>query len=119
MDGRRKQCISQCERDDGECRSLGRRGKQDCMRAVAFGSNTGRITTTNPAAASCAFYGQSRCDYAINRDACVLRMTNRYKNCVDVIGGTVASRRQDCEDKTRESDQMCMDTLRECRDSCQ
>jgi hypothetical protein len=89
------------------------------MRAVAFGGNTGRITTTNPAAASCAFYGQSRCDYAINRDACVLRMTNRYKNCVDVIGGTVASRRQDCEDKTRESDQMCMDTLRECRDSCQ
>lgn len=119
MDGRRKQCISQCERDDGECRSLGRRGKQDCMRAVAFGSNTGRITTTNPAAASCAFYGQSRCDYAINRDACLLRMTNRYKNCVDVIGGTVASRRQDCDDKARESDQMCMDELRECRDSCQ
>lgn len=119
IDARRKQCVAQCERDDGECRSLGRRGKQDCMRAVAFGGNTGRITTTNPAAASCVFYGQSRCDYAINREACVARIANRYKNCIDVLGGTVASRRQDCEENARESDQMCMDVLRECRDSCQ
>ncbi len=115
---RSKQCIAQCERDDGECRSLGRRGKQDCMRAVAFGSNSGRITTTNPAAASCAFFGRNRCDYAMNRDACVARMTTRYQDCVDVLGGTVASRRQDCEDNARESDQMCLDVLRECRDSC-
>lgn len=119
IDARRKQCIAQCERDDGECRSLGRRGKQDCMRAVAFGSNTARITTTNPAAASCAFFGQSRCEYSLDRDACLARMTTRYKNCVDVLGGTVASRRQDCEDKARESDQMCLDALRECRYSCQ
>jgi len=118
FDSRRQQCTAQCERDDGECRSLGRRGKQDCMRAVAFGSNSGRITTTNPAAASCAFFGRSRCDYAIDRDACLARMTSRYKDCVDVLGGTVASRRQDCEDNARESDRMCLDTLRECRDSC-
>lgn len=115
---RSKQCIAQCERDDGECHSLGRRGKQDCMRAVAFGSNSGRITTTNPAAARCAFFGRNRCDYAVNRDACMARMTARYRDCVDVLGGTVASRRQDCEDNARESDQMCLDVLRECRDSC-
>jgi serine/threonine protein kinase len=35
-DARRQQCITQCERDEGECRSINRRGKQDCMRAVAF-----------------------------------------------------------------------------------
>lgn len=119
MDGRRQQCIAQCERDDGECRSLSRRGKQECMRAVAFGSNAGRITTTNPATTSCAFFGQSRCEYSLDRDACLARMTTRYKNCVDVLGGNVASRRQDCDENARESDQMCLDTLRECRASCE
>ena len=118
MDGRRKQCISQCERDDGECRSLGRRGKQECMRAVAFGSSGVRIST-NTATESCAFFGQSRCEYALNREACIARMTSRYKNCVDVLGGSVASRRQDCDENARESDLMCRDTLRECRASCE
>ena len=119
MDTRRKQCVAQCERDDGECRSLSRRGKQDCMRAVAFGSTGGGLTTTNPAAASCAFFGQSRCEYSLDREACLVRMTERYKSCVDVIGGSVASRRQDCDDNAREADQMCLDTLRECRASCE
>ena len=70
----RQECITQCERDSGECRSINRRGKQDCMRAVAFGGS-GRLTTTNSAAASCAFYGQARCDRAYNRDACLARIT--------------------------------------------
>ena len=52
----------------GECRSINRRGKQDCMRAVAFGGS-GRLTATTSAPASCAFYGQARCDRASNRDA--------------------------------------------------
>lgn len=119
IDARRKQCVAQCERDDGECKSLSRRGKQECMKAVAFGANSTRITTTNPAATSCAFFGQSRCEYAIDRDACLLRMTSRYKTCVDVIGGSVASRRQDCDERAHESDQMCLDALRECRASCE
>ena len=119
IDARRQQCVAQCERDNGECRSLGRRGKQDCMKAVAFGATSGRITTTNPAATSCAFFGQSRCENSFNREACLARMTSRYKTCVDVIGGSVASRRQDCDDTARESDQMCLDELRECRASCE
>ncbi|MFC4309260.1 protein kinase [Steroidobacter flavus] len=119
IDARRKQCISQCERDDGECRSLGRRGKQECMRAVAFGASPGRITTTNPAATSCAYFGQSRCDNSFNREACLARMTTRYKACVDVLGGTVAQRRQDCDENARESDQLCLDELRDCRQSCE
>jgi serine/threonine protein kinase len=118
LDARRKQCVSQCERDDGECRSMSRRGKQECMRAVAFGSSGVRITT-NPATESCAFFGQSRCEYALNREACIARMSSRYKNCVDVLGGSVASRRQDCDENARESDLMCRDTLRECRASCE
>jgi serine/threonine protein kinase len=77
IDARRQQCIAQCERDDGECRSLGRRGKQECMRAVAFGATPGRITTTNPAATSCAYFGQSRCDSSFNRDACLARLLCR------------------------------------------
>ena len=119
IDSRVKQCVTQCERDNGECRSLGRRGKQDCMKAVAFGGTAGRITTTNPAATSCAFFGQSRCDSSFNREACLARMTSRYKTCVEVLGGSVASRRQDCDDTARESDQMCLDELRECRASCE
>ncbi|MBL8264999.1 serine/threonine-protein kinase [Steroidobacter sp.] len=119
LDARRKQCVAQCERDDGECKSLSRRGKQECMKAVAFGANSTRITTTNPAATSCAFFGQSRCEYSLDRDACLTRMTLRYKTCVDVIGGSVASRRQDCDERAHESDQMCLDALRECRASCE
>ena len=42
----RQQCITQCERDEGECRSINRRSKQDCMRAVAF-NGTGRLTATS------------------------------------------------------------------------
>lgn len=119
IDARRQQCIAQCERDDGECRSLGRRGKQECMRAVAFGATPGRITTTNPAATSCAYFGQSRCDSSFNREACLARMSTRYKACIDVLGGTVAQRRQDCDDNARESDQLCLDELRDCRQSCE
>lgn len=119
VDARRQQCIAQCERDDGECRSLGRRGKQECMRAVAFGATPGRITTTNPAATSCAYFGQSRCDSSFNREACLARMTTRYKACIDVLGGTVAQRRQDCDENARASDQLCLDELRDCRQSCE
>jgi len=118
IDARRQECIAQCERDDGECRSLGRRGKQECMRAVAFGATPGRITTTNPAATSCAYFGQSRCDSSFNREACLARMNTRYKSCIDVLGGTVAQRRQDCDDNARQSDQLCLDELRDCRQSC-
>jgi hypothetical protein len=117
MDLRHKECVAQCERDDGECRSINRRGKQDCMRAVAFGSS-GRLTTTTPAAASCAFYGQARCDHALNRDACLTRITGRYNDCVNVLSGNIASRRQDCEDNSREADKMCLEELRDCRSSC-
>jgi len=118
LDTRRKQCVSQCERDDGECRSMSRRGKQECMRAVAFGITGGRITT-NPTTASCAYFGQQRCEYALDREACLSRMSSRYKSCVDVLGGNVASRRQDCDNNARQSDQMCLDSLRECRTSCE
>ncbi|MGH8174809.1 MAG: protein kinase domain-containing protein [Steroidobacter sp.] len=117
-DSRRQQCIAQCERDEGECRSINRRGKQDCMRAVAF-NGSGRLTTTNPSAASCAFFGRDRCIRAVNREACAARIADRYKTCLDVLGGTVVSRRQDCEDNARESEQMCRDELRDCRASCE
>ncbi|HEY0940162.1 MAG TPA: serine/threonine-protein kinase [Steroidobacter sp.] len=119
IDARRQQCIAQCERDDGECRSLSRRGKQECMKAVAFGGTSARLTTTNPAATSCAFFGQSRCDHSMNREGCLARMTERYKTCVDVLGGSVASRRQDCDETARQSDQMCLNELRDCRASCE
>jgi serine/threonine protein kinase len=119
MDARRKQCISQCERDDGECRSLGRRGKQECMRAVAFGSNAGSITPMPNTTQSCAFFGQSRCEYSLDRESCLARMSSRYKDCVNVLGGNVVSRRQDCDNNARNSDRMCLDTLRECRASCE
>lgn len=119
IDARRKQCIAQCERDDGECRSLGRRAKQECMRAVAFGGTSGRLTTTDPATTSCAFFGQARCEYSMDREACLARMSARHKTCVDVLGGSVASRRQDCDESARASDRMCLDELRECRASCE
>lgn len=116
IDSRRQECITQCERDSGECKSLNRRGKQDCMRAVAFGGS-GRLSNTNSLSASCAFYGQARCDRAYDRDACLARMSSRHTECTQLIGN-IASRRQDCEDKARESDKMCLDELRDCRAGC-
>ena len=116
IDARRQECVTQCERDSGECKSLNRRGKQDCMRAVAFGGS-GRLQNTNNLNASCAFYGQARCDRAYDRDACLARMTLRHNDCVQLVGN-IASRRQDCEDKAHDSDKMCLDELRDCRAGC-
>jgi serine/threonine protein kinase len=117
IDTRRQECMSQCERDSGECRSLNRRGKQDCMRAVAFGGRGGRLSTTNSVPANCTFYGQARCDRAFNRDACLSRMSSRHTECVQLVGN-IASHRQDCEEKARDSDKMCLDELRDCRSGC-
>jgi hypothetical protein len=39
IDTRRNQCIAECERADGECRILSRRGQQECMQAVASDGN--------------------------------------------------------------------------------
>ena len=117
---RRQECIAQCERDDGECRSINRRGKQDCMRAVGFGG-TNRITPapTNRAAAECAFYGAARCQYAPDRDACLARTSSRYNDCVNTLTGTVASRRQDCDVQARDADQLCLAELRDWRSYCE
>ena len=114
-------CITQCERDQGECRSINRRGKQECMRAVAFNASGGRITpsTTNRAAADCAFFGRDRCEYARDSGACLNRMRSRYEFCVSNASGNVASRRQDCDEKATTADGMCLQELRDCRDSCQ
>lgn len=117
---RRQQCMAQCERDDGECRSINRRGKQDCMRAVGFGG-AGRITTSpgRSAGAECGFYGQARCQYAPNRDACLARTSTRYNECVNTLNGSVATRRQDCDNNSREADQLCLAELRDCRSYCE
>jgi serine/threonine protein kinase len=113
-------CVTQCERDQGECRSIGRRSKQECMRAVGFNASGGRIApiTSNRAAAECAFYGRQRCEYARDSGACFSRMRNRFDSCV-AITGNVAARKQDCDEKATESDAMCLQELRDCRDSCQ
>jgi tRNA A-37 threonylcarbamoyl transferase component Bud32 len=113
---RRQQCVTQCERDDGECRSINRRGKQECMRAVAFNGTGNRIA---PAGADCSFYGADRCQYSGNRDTCMNRVTTRYTQCQSTLNGSVASRRQDCDDRGRESDRMCLDQLRDCRSGCE
>ena len=46
-------------------------------------------------------------------------MTSRYSECVALVGGSVASKRQDCEDKTRDADRLCLDDLRDCRSTCE
>jgi hypothetical protein len=117
IDTRRQECITQCERDNGECKSLNRRGKQDCMRSVAFGGTGGRLSTTTSYSANCAFYSGARCDRAYNRDACISRMDTRYTECVQLVSN-IASARQECDDRARESDKMCLDELRDCRAGC-
>ena len=86
------------------------------MRAVAFGGS-GRLSNTTAVSPSCAFYGQARCERAFNRDACLARMSSRYADCQQLVGN-IASRRQDCEDKARDSDKMCLDEMRDCRAGC-
>ncbi len=112
-------CVAQCERDQGECKSIGRRGKQDCMRAVAFNASGPRISPSgNRPSTECAFFGRDRCQYARNSSACFDRMRTRYDACLSITGN-IASRRQDCDDKARDADQLCLTELRECRESCQ
>jgi len=90
------------------------------MRAVGFNAAGGRISpvTSNKAAAECAFYGRDRCQYARDSGSCLNRMRSRYDSCV-ALTGNVAARKQDCEEKASESDSMCLQELRDCRDSCQ
>jgi hypothetical protein len=118
IDARRNQCIAQCERDDGECRILSRRGQQECMQALSGGNSVG-IDMTNVAATSCAFFGQPRCDSAPDRDACLARVSSRYNTCVNAFTGSVVSRGQDCDDRARASDHLCLDELLDCRKSCE
>ena len=117
IDTRRQECVTQCERDSGECKSINRRGKQDCMRSVAFGGSGGRLSTTTSYSANCAFYSTQRCDRAYNRDACISRMDTRHTECVQLVSN-FASGRQECEERARESDKMCLDELRDCRAGC-
>jgi hypothetical protein len=117
IDTRRQECVTQCERDSGECKSLNRRGRQDCMRSVAFGGSGGRLSNTTAYSANCAFYSTQRCDRAYNRDACLSRMDTRHTECVQLVQN-IASGRQECEDRARESDKMCLDELRDCRAGC-
>ena len=90
------------------------------MRAVGFGA-TGGFTSTpgSHANADCAFYGQARCSYAADRSDCLARNSTRYNACLSALGGSVASRRQDCDNNAREADRLCLDTLRDCRGYCE
>jgi hypothetical protein len=117
IDTRRQECVTQCERDSGECKSISRRGKQDCMRSVAFGGSGGRLSNTTSYSANCAFYSTERCSRASNRDACLSRMDTRHTECVQLVNN-IASGRAECEDRARESDKMCLDELRDCRAGC-
>jgi len=117
IDARRKECVNQCNRDDGECRSINRRGKQECSKAVAFGGNRG--TTARSAASTCGYYGGDRCDSAMDRDACLARIAGRYQACLGVYGGSIASGVADCDRTAREADRLCLTELQDCRASCQ
>ncbi|MFL6576822.1 MAG: serine/threonine protein kinase [Povalibacter sp.] len=114
----RQECMTQCERDDGQCRSINRRGKQDCMRAVGFGATGGFTAAPSNRIAECGFYTQARCRYAPDRDACLARIGSRYNDCVNVLSGSVASRREDCDVKARDADDLCLNELRDCRSYC-
>jgi hypothetical protein len=87
------------------------------MRSVAFGGSGGRLSNTTSYSANCAFYSTQRCDRAYNRDACISRMDTRHTECVQLVQN-FASGRQECEERSRESDKMCLDELRDCRAGC-
>ncbi len=119
-DARRAECIAQCERDDGQCRGINRRGKQDCLRAVGFGAAGGGGLTVAPASqnSACAFFTEDRCTLAADRDACMARISTRRDECVTVRSGSMASGVQGCDTAAREGDQMCLAQLRDCRNYC-
>lgn len=114
------QCINQCERDQGECRSISRRGKQQCLQATAFNASGNRITSsvTNRALADCAFYARSRCEYARDSSSCLRRMHVRYEECAAAYGN-IAQRSQDCGDTANDAEHRCLTELRDCRAACQ
>jgi hypothetical protein len=120
QDARRKECIAQCERDDGQCRSISRRGKQDCLRAVGFGSTGGGGLTTAPGAenSACAFFTEDRCRLAPNHDDCLSRTRSRQLECAAVVRGSFASGVQGCDAASRDGESMCLAQLRECRTYC-
>jgi hypothetical protein len=120
-DTRRAECIAQCERDDGQCRSINSRGRQDCMRAVGFGATGGAGgLTIAPGSqdSACAFFTEDRCRLAPDRDECLQRTRTRQVQCVTVRSGSFASGVQGCNVASREGENMCLAQLRECRTYC-
>jgi len=108
---RRDQCITQCTRDDGECRSINRRSRSECARAAAFGNAAGSNS------ADCGFYGPDRCQYATDRDACLRGIGQRRNDCLQA--GSLIRQRQDCDRAARDADQRCLVQKQECTSNCQ
>jgi len=119
-DAARRECIAQCERDDGQCRSINRRGRQDCLRTVGFGAGGGGGLSIAPGSqnSACAFFTEDRCRLAPDRDECVQRTRTRQEQCVTVRGGSFASGVQGCDVAAREGENMCLAQLRDCRTYC-
>jgi serine/threonine protein kinase len=120
LEARRKECIAQCERDDGQCRSINRRGRQDCLRAVGFGASGGGGLTIAPGSqnSACAFFTEDRCRLAPDRDECLQRTRTRQEECVAVRSGSFASGVQGCDAAARDGENMCLAQLRDCRTYC-
>ncbi len=119
-DARRAECIAQCERDNGQCLSISRRGRQDCMRTVGFGAGASGGLTIAPGNqnSACAFFTEDRCKLAPDRDDCLQRTRTRQEQCVTVRSGSFASGVQGCDAAAREGESMCLSQLRDCRTYC-
>jgi serine/threonine protein kinase len=112
------QCVNQCERDQGECRSITRRGRQQCLSAAAFNSNgRGTSSLTDRGLAECAFYDRDRCEYARDSRSCLRRIHLRHEECAAAYGN-VAQHSQDCGVTANDAERRCLTELRDCRASC-
>ncbi len=98
----------------GECRGLGRRGKRECMRRPLLSvRRRGELRRRIPPHASCAYFGRVTLPNLPSiSEACLARMTTRYKSCIDVLGGHGRSTPPGLRRRMlAESNQLCLDEL--------
>ena len=86
------------------------------MRAVAFGGS-GRLHNTNNLNRQLRVLRPGALRPRVQSRCMPRAHVSRHNECVQLVGN-IASRRQDCEDKARDSDKMCLDELRDCRAGC-
>jgi hypothetical protein len=110
----KRRCLSQCDKDNGQCNSEARQSRQVCSKEVSHGGNNPFSGRPEALDYYCGYFEIAQCG---NR-ACAARFAQRYAECVQFMRGSITSRRFDCMRAQDKAQALCLGELRDCRAQC-